>query len=68
MKGVSFDILRGEIFSLLGIYAAGIVQMAILIGLGALLFGVAWGQSPLALALVVLRRFQENKYPVGHMG
>ena len=39
---------------MLGIYSAGIVQMAILIGLGALLFGVAWGRSPLALALVVL--------------
>ena len=39
---------------MLGIYAAGITQMAILIVLGALLFDVAWGQSPLALALVVL--------------
>ena len=39
---------------MLGIYAAGIAQMAILIVLGALLFGVAWGRSPPALALVVL--------------
>jgi ABC-2 type transport system permease protein len=39
---------------MLGIYATGIVQMAMLILFGALVFGVAWGQAPLALALVVL--------------
>lgn len=39
---------------MLGIYVAGIVQMAILMGAGSLLFGVAWGQSPLALVLVIL--------------
>lgn len=39
---------------MLGIYSAGIVQMTILIVMGAVLFGVAWGQAPLALALVVL--------------
>jgi ABC-2 type transport system permease protein len=37
-----------------GILATGLVQMAILIICGAILFGVAWGQSPLALALMVL--------------
>ncbi|MFO7541095.1 MAG: ABC transporter permease [Chloroflexota bacterium] len=37
-----------------GILATGLVQMAILIICGALLFGVAWGQSPLALALMVV--------------
>ncbi|HEX6383305.1 MAG TPA: ABC transporter permease [Anaerolineae bacterium] len=39
---------------MLGIYATGIVQMAVLIVLGALLYGVEWGRSPVALALVVL--------------
>jgi ABC-2 type transport system permease protein len=39
---------------MVGILATGLVQMAILIICGALLFGVAWGQSPLALALMVV--------------
>jgi ABC-2 type transport system permease protein len=39
---------------MLGIYATGIVQMTLLILFGALALGVAWGQAPLALALVVL--------------
>lgn len=44
-------ILSGKITGRLGM---GIVQMIILIGVGALIFGVNWGQSPLALALTVL--------------
>ena len=39
---------------LLGIYIAGIIQIAILILAGAFLFGVSWGQSPAALVLMVL--------------
>lgn len=39
---------------LLGIYISGIIQVAILIVAGALLFGVNWGQSPLALIIVVI--------------
>ncbi len=37
-----------------GIYVAGLVQAAILIGAGALLFGVPWGQAPVALLVMVL--------------
>ncbi len=37
-----------------GIYVAGLVQAAILIGAGALLFKVPWGQAPLALLVMVL--------------
>jgi ABC-2 type transport system permease protein len=44
-------ILSGKIA---GRLAMGIVQMSILIGVGALVFGVNWGQSPAALALIVL--------------
>ncbi len=39
---------------MLGIYSAGIIQMVLLIVAGALIFGVNWGRSPLALALVVI--------------
>ncbi len=39
---------------ILGRYGMGILQMAILIIFGALLFGVNWGDDPLAIALVVL--------------
>ena len=45
------NILAGKI---LGIFSIGVVQMCLLIAAGALLFGVRWGQSPLALALVIL--------------
>jgi len=38
----------------LGRLSAGVIQMAVLIGVGALAFGVEWGRSPLALALMVL--------------
>ncbi len=44
-------ILSGK---LLGIFLGGIVQMAILILAGVLLFGVNWGQSPLGLAILAL--------------
>lgn len=44
-------ILSGKIA---GRLAMGIVQMTLLIGFGALAFGVNWGRSPLALALIVL--------------
>ncbi len=44
------SILLGK---LIGILLAGVVQMIILIVAGALFFGVAWGNAPLALALVV---------------
>lgn len=44
-------ILSGKITGRLGM---GIVQMIILIGVGALIFGVNWGRSPAALALTVL--------------
>ncbi|MBN1485091.1 MAG: ABC transporter permease, partial [Chloroflexia bacterium] len=44
-------ILSGKIA---GRLAMGLVQMALLIGFGALLFNVEWGRSPLALALLVL--------------
>jgi len=43
-------ILAGKISGRLGM---GIVQMIILIGFGALFFGVNWGQSPVALAMTV---------------
>lgn len=36
-----------------GIYATVILQAAILIGAGALLFGVPWGQDPLAVVLLI---------------
>jgi ABC-2 type transport system permease protein len=39
---------------LLGIYLIGLAQIALLILAGALLFGVAWGSSPLALVMMVL--------------
>lgn len=44
-------ILNGKIS---GRLAMGLVQMALLIGFGALVFKVDWGNSPLALALIVL--------------
>ena len=44
-------ILTGKIVGRLGM---GIVQMILLIGFGKFAFGVDWGRSPLALALVVL--------------
>ncbi len=43
------SILAGKIA---GIYAQGVVQIAILIGVGQTLLGVNWGQSPAALAAV----------------
>jgi ABC-2 type transport system permease protein len=39
---------------LLGIFVAGLAQAAILILAGQFLFGVEWGQAPVALALMVL--------------
>ncbi len=45
-----FSILFGK---LAGIYLGGIIQMAVLILTGALLFKVRWGQSPAALVLLV---------------
>lgn len=49
-------IRKGSIISgkLLGIVTAGVLQMVILIIAGALLFRVAWGNSPAALALMVV--------------
>ncbi|MCA9931836.1 MAG: ABC-2 transporter permease [Anaerolineales bacterium] len=44
------SILLGKLF---GILLEGIVQMGLLIAAGALFFGVAWGSSPGALALMV---------------
>lgn len=44
-------ILAGKIA---GRLAMGLVQMAVLIGFGALLFKVEWGRSPLALVLLVV--------------
>lgn len=44
-------ILSGKIS---GRLAMGLVQMALLIGFGALVFNVDWGNSPLALGLIVL--------------
>jgi ABC-2 type transport system permease protein len=44
-------ILSGK---LLGIYFIGLVQISLLILAGAFLFKVAWGNSPLALVLLVL--------------
>lgn len=37
-----------------GRYVLGLIQMALLIGFGAVLFHVPWGRSPVALAMVVL--------------
>lgn len=37
-----------------GVYISGLIQVTILILVGALLFGVNWGEAPLALALMVL--------------
>jgi ABC-2 type transport system permease protein len=37
-----------------GRYALGLLQMALLIGIGAAVFHVPWGRSPLALLMVVL--------------
>jgi ABC-2 type transport system permease protein len=45
------NILLGK---MLGIYLAGLFQIVFLILAGIILFGVGWGQSPLALALMVL--------------
>ncbi|NOX63273.1 MAG: ABC transporter permease [Chloroflexi bacterium] len=45
------SILTGK---LAGIFAAGLAQSAALILAGRVLFGVNWGQSPLALALMVV--------------
>ena len=39
---------------LLGVYISGVIQIAILVLAGQFLFGVNWGQSPLALTLMVL--------------
>lgn len=49
-------IRKGSIIGgkLMGIVTAGVIQMVILIIAGALLFSVAWGNSPAALALMVL--------------
>jgi ABC-2 type transport system permease protein len=44
-------ILSGKVVGRLGM---GLLQMALLIGFGALVFGVDWGRSPAALALVVV--------------
>jgi ABC-2 type transport system permease protein len=44
-------ILSGKIVGRLGM---GIVQMILLVGFGKFIFGVEWGRSPAALALVVL--------------
>ncbi len=44
-------ILCGKVLGHLGM---GVVQMALLIGVGAAVFDVNWGRSPLALALMVL--------------
>ena len=44
-------IILGKVF---GRYALGLLQMAILIGIGSTVFGVDWGRSPVALLLVVL--------------
>lgn len=45
------QVLTGKIVGQLG---TGIVQMVVLIGFGAVAFGVDWGRSYLALAMVVL--------------
>lgn len=45
------QILTGK---MLGHYAVGVAQMAVLIGVGQWVFGVQWGQSPVALVLMVL--------------
>lgn len=45
------SILGGK---LMGIVLAGVIQMVLLIMAGALLFDVAWGNSPAALALMVV--------------
>lgn len=45
------SIIGGKLF---GIVSTGVVQMFILIVAGALLFGVAWGNSPPALLLMVV--------------
>jgi ABC-2 type transport system permease protein len=39
---------------LVGVFLTGILQIVILIVVGALAFSVPWGQSPLALALLIL--------------
>ncbi|MEM7336489.1 MAG: ABC transporter permease [Chloroflexota bacterium] len=53
---VVMPIRKGSIILgfMLGILLTGLVQMAILIIAGDLFFGVAWGNSPFALALVSL--------------
>lgn len=40
--------------TLSGQYAAGLVQMALLVGFGILVMGVNWGDSPLALAVMLV--------------
>ena len=40
--------------TLTGQYVAGLVQMALLVGFGILVIGVNWGQSPLALAVMLV--------------
>ena len=39
---------------LLGVFIAGVIQITVMILVGQFLFGVNWGQSPLALAAMVL--------------
>ncbi|MEX1072023.1 MAG: ABC transporter permease [Anaerolineales bacterium] len=39
---------------LLGVFIAGIIQFTILVAAGQFLFGVPWGQSPLALLVMVV--------------
>ncbi|CAN5667006.1 linearmycin resistance permease LnrM [soil metagenome] len=46
-----FTLLTGKI---VGPVVMGILQTLLLVGVGQLVFGVAWGRSPLALALVSL--------------
>lgn len=45
------SILAGK---LLGIYAQGLIQVAVLVAFSALVFKVSWGRSPLATGLVLL--------------
>lgn len=40
--------------TLAGQYAAGLVQMALLVGFGILVMGVDWGRSPVALAVMLV--------------
>ncbi len=51
MPVTKFQILAGKV---LGVFVAGVIQFAILVLAGQFLFGVDWGEQPLALSVMIL--------------